>query len=142
MENQKVQDLGKTEDNDDSSSSEIEQKPKQVKPKKILSEKQKETLAKGREKRDSLRREIIEKKKLEDEEKKKQLENKIVKKAITIKKKQIKMEKVLELSEDADSEDDRPPPIRRIARPKAPPNTPVIRPVAPPAPQAPKFIFL
>ena len=141
MENDKVQALGKNDESDESSSSEIEQKPKAVKPKKVLTDKQKETLAKGREKRDALRRENIAKKQLEEEEKKKQLENKIVKKAITIKKKQIKMEKVLELSEDADSEDDRPPPIRRIARPKAPPNTPAIKPAPTPTPP-PRFVFL
>ena len=139
MENQKVQDLGKTEDNDDSSSSEIEQKPKQVKPKKILSEKQKETLAKGREKRDVLRRENIEKKKMEEEEKKKELENKIVKKAISVKKKQLKLEKVLELSQ-TETEDEAPPPVRRITQPKQVPKAPILKPVAS-IPQVPRFVF-
>ena len=139
METKKMETLEKNEES--SSGSEIEYKPK---PKRVMTEKQKEigrqNLAKGRERRDALRRENIEKKKLEEDEKKKEMESKIVRKAITIKKKQLKMEKVLELSEDADSEDDRPPPIRRIARPKAPPNTPVIKPTPTPAPP-PRFVF-
>jgi hypothetical protein len=64
----------------------------QPKPKKKLTEKQLEALAKGRQKR-------LEAKKQEVEETKKKLEDKIVKKAIAIKKKQIKKEQVLELSE-------------------------------------------
>jgi len=129
------------EKNEESSSgSEIEYKPK---PKRVMTEKQKEigrqNLAKGRERRDALRRENIEKKKLEEDEKKKEMETKIVKKAIAIKKKQIKMEKVLEITE-SEEEDDRPPPVRRIARPKAPPNTPVIKPTPTPAPP-PRFVF-
>ena len=129
------------EKNEESSSgSEIEYKPK---PKRVMTEKQKEigrqNLAKGRERRDALRRENIEKKKLEEDEKKKEMESKIVRKAITIKKKQLKMEKVLEITE-SEEEDDRPPPSRRIARPKAPPNTPVIKPTHTPAPP-PRFVF-
>ena len=89
----------------DESDDEIELKPKQTKAKRPMTEKQRENLIKGREKRDELRRQRAEEKARQDAEYKKQVEDKLVKKAIQIKKKQIKEQKLIE--PDPESEDDK-----------------------------------
>ena len=102
-----------------SSDSEIEKQPakplkvydQQVKPKRVLSEKQKEGLQRGRERRDELRRERAEEKTRQEDEYKKVVEQKVVKKAIQIKKKQLKQQKIIEPDSDTDSEV--PPPRQR-----------------------------
>ncbi len=86
----------------DESDDEIEYKPQ--KPKRQLSEKQMENLIKGREKRDTLRKQRLEEKAKQNNEYKKQVEEKIVKKAIQIKKKQLKQEKLIEPEPDSDDE--------------------------------------
>ena len=92
---------------------------KEPKPKRVLTDKQKETLAKGRESRDLKRRERFNENTKKAEEEKKVIEQKIVKKAIQIKKKQIKREKVIALSDD-DEEDEEPSPPPRQRAVKAP----------------------
>lgn len=117
------------------SDNEIEQKSQQKpippKPKRVISEKQKENLKKGRELRDEIRKQRLEEHRQENERRQKEIEEKIVKKAITIKKKQIKQEKILELSEhDSDIEIPRASvkpviqrqPVQRLPAP--PPPTP------------------
>ena len=108
-----------------------QQKPQAPKPKRILSEKQKENLKKGREQRDEIRKQRLEEYRQESERRQKEVEEKIVKKAITIKKKQIKQEKILALSEsEGDLEIPRTPikpviqrqPVQRMPAP--PPPTP------------------
>ena len=71
------------------------------KKKRVATEKQLEGMKKGREKLQQKHKENKEKKILEEEEKKKELESKIVNKAISIKKKQIKKQIALdEISDD------------------------------------------
>ena len=129
----------------ESSDSEIEVKPKATPSnsrvgaqpqKRVLSDKQKETLVKGREKRDALRRERLAEKQKQEEVSKKVLEEKIVKKAIQIKKKQIKKEKIVEPSDD-ESSDLPPPPTPKMRRTVS--HSPY-----PPAPMKPahKIIFV
>jgi hypothetical protein len=86
----------------DESDDEIEYKPQ--KPKRQLSEKQMENLIKGREKRDALRKQRLEEKTKQNEEYKKVVEEKIVKKAIQIKKKKLKQEKLIEPEPESDDE--------------------------------------
>ena len=88
--------------------SDIQQKPKTKRP---LTDKQRETLIKGRERRDAIRKERMEEKARQDAEYQKQLEEKIIKKAIQLKKKQIKQQKVIE--PDSESEEMPPPPTLR-----------------------------
>lgn len=88
---------------------------KKTKEKKQRTEKQIEATNKMRDrlKEETLRR--AEQKKLEEEQRKKQLEEKIVNKALSIKKKQIKKEKVL----DAISDDETPlEEVKKIIRSK------------------------
>jgi hypothetical protein len=108
-----------------------------VKPKKVLSDKQKENLTKGREVRNAKRKERIDSRKQEEDQKKKEIEEKIVKKAISIKKKEIKLKKVLELSE-SEVDDEPPVPVRRVAPPV---RKPVTTPAVPPPPTKPRIIF-
>lgn len=89
-----------TDDTDD----EIEYKPQQVKPKRQISEKQMENLIQGRIKRDELRKQRAEEKAKQDEEYKRVVEEKIVKKAIQIKKKKLKQEKLIEPDPESDNE--------------------------------------
>jgi hypothetical protein len=137
MDNDKVEDLGvSTDDN-------IEKTPVAPKPKKALTDKQKETLAKGRELRDQKRKERIAEKQRQEEEQKREIEEKIVKKAIAIKKKQIRKQKIIEPTPSEDeADDDEPPPVRRKAPPKqvAQPKAPSLAPQ--PAPKKPGIIFL
>lgn len=70
------------------------------KPKKELSDKQKETLLRAREKRQENIKKIREDKEKQKQQAEKEMEEKIVKKAIAIKKKQIKKEKVIQLTPD------------------------------------------
>ena len=89
------------------------------KPKRVLSERQKETLARGRQIRDEKRKMRAEEKQKVNEERKKEMEEKIVKKAIRIKKKQIKQEQILEPTEsETEAEEEiksipKPPKLRR-----------------------------
>ena len=79
------------------------------KPKKTASEAQIRNLEKGRLRRDEIRKQRINERTEKEAEAKVVLEERIVKKAICIKKKQLKKEKVIELSSD---EDDIPPPLK------------------------------
>lgn len=122
------------------SSSESDGKELEVKPKakRALTEKQKETLDKGRARRDELRRERLAAKQKEEEDNKKALEEKIVKKAIQIKKKQIKQQKVVEPeSEETDDEPPQSKSARSVALGKAPARKQVAsaRPPLPPTPK-------
>lgn len=136
MDNDKVEDLGKSTDD------EIEQKPVAPKPKKVLTERQKETLAKGRELRDQKRKERIAEKQKQEEEHKREIEQKIVKKAIAIKKKEIRKQKIIEPTpSDDEIDDETPPPVKRKPQPKqSAPRAPTIAPQ--PAPRQPKVIYL
>ena len=106
-----------------SSDEEIEKKPRKSrakpkekvydmgspKPKKTASEAQIRNLEKGRLRRDEIRKQRINERTEKEAEAKVVLEERIVKKAICIKKKQLKKEKVIELSSD---DDDIPPPLK------------------------------
>lgn len=133
---------------DDSTDDEIEFKPRTLgvsanargcsdcpqapKPKRQLSEKQMETLIKGREKRDALRKQRMEEKAKQAEEYKKQVEEKLVKKAIQIKKKQLKEQKLLEPDPESDNE------TLIKSKPKKPAP---VQPFTPPPPQPQRRIF-
>jgi hypothetical protein len=119
------------------------------KPKKVATEKQLEAMRLGREKRDQqikLRREAEEQEKAIQ---KKLLEDKIVKKAISIKKKEIKKSTLL----DEISDDDTPiEEIKTVMKAKpipkqVAPQAPKVQPPPPPAPKAieikkPTFYFV
>ena len=106
-----------------SSDEEIEKKPRKSrakpkekvydmgspKPKKTASEAHIRNLEKGRLRRDEIRKQRINERTEKEAEAKVVLEERIVKKAICIKKKQLKKEKVIELSSD---DDDIPPPLK------------------------------
>lgn len=97
--------------------------PKPEKVKRQLSEKQKENLIRGRQLRDAKRQERMKEKQVYEEKQKEKLEEKIVKRAIQIKKRQLKKEKIIEPSDD-EEEDEQPAPIKRVptkARAKLPP---------------------
>ena len=79
------------------------------KAKKPPSEAQIRNLEKGRLRRDEIRKQRINERAEKEAEAKVELEQRIVKKAICIKKKQLKKEKVIELSSD---DDDTPPPLK------------------------------
>lgn len=79
------------------------------KAKKPPSEAQIKNLEKGRLRRDEIRKQRINERAEKEAEAKVELEQRIVKKAICIKKKQLKKEKVIELSSD---DDDTPPPLK------------------------------
>ena len=79
------------------------------KAKKPPSEAQIRNLEKGRLRRDEIKKQRIAERAEKEAEAKVQLEERIVKKAICIKKKQLKKEKVIELSSD---DDDTPPPLK------------------------------
>lgn len=101
-----------------------------TKPKRQLTEKQLEALKRGQEKRDEnarLRKDAAEKKAAEDKLK---LEQKIVKKAISIKKKELKRQAAL----DAVSDDETPiEKIKELGKPTVSPKTPSL-PEQPPVP--------
>lgn len=101
-----------------------------VKQKRQPSAKQIENLQKGRERRDDKRRERIEENKRLEYERQKEIEEKIVKKAIQVKKRQIRQQKIIEPDSDDDYEDEPPPKpvLRRAAtqRQYAPPRKPQI----------------
>ncbi len=80
--------------------------PKQIKPKRQITEKQMENLIKGREKRDALRKQRLDEKAKQAEEYKKQVEEKLVKKAIQIKKKQLKEQKLIEPEPESDNDNE------------------------------------
>lgn len=87
------------------SDNEIELKPKKEKVKKVLSDKQKESLEKGR-----IRRKENLNKKKEEEEKiknltKKEVEDKVVKKAVVLKKKQILQSIINDTPDDEEIEE-------------------------------------
>jgi hypothetical protein len=112
-----------------------------TKPKKQLTEKQKEALKRGQQKRDENRERMKAEKLKKEEEEKRILEEKLVKKAIAVKKKQIKKQMVLdEISDDEDK------PIQKQGREtKVSPTTPSLPsaiPTAPIQPPKPKIIFV
>jgi len=107
LENNKVGDLGKKEDDLQisavTSTSPVENSVTEnavevplTKPKKKLTEKQLEALKKGQQTRDENRKKRLDEMQRKQEEEKKILEEKLVKKAIAIKKKQIKKQAILE----------------------------------------------
>jgi hypothetical protein len=88
-------------ENEETESLEAEKVEALPKKKRIASEKQLKGMEIGRQKLKQKHEEARQKKLLEEEENKKQLEEKIVKKAVSIKKKQIKKELALdEISDD------------------------------------------
>ncbi len=97
------------------------------KPKRLLSEKQKEALANAREKRKvNIQTRNEEKQKIQEQQKK-ETEQKIVKKAIAIKKKQIKIESLVNLTPDEEEAYDEPvkTPVRKTPAPsRNPPKQP------------------
>jgi hypothetical protein len=119
----KVQPVIESSSSSSESEEELEKKPVRKskatiynvedKPKRQPSQKQLENLEKGRIARDNIRKQRI--KEREDAEKeqqlklKQELEEKIVKKAILVKKKQLKKAAILE---PTDSESDTPPPLK------------------------------
>ena len=119
--------------NDASSDDEIEI----VKPKKILTDRQKETLLKAREKRTENIKRIREEKEQKRQEEEKAKEEKIVKKAIAIKKKQIKKEKIVELTPEEEEIYEEPikAQVRKV-------NPPPRNPVKQPEPVKPRIMFI
>lgn len=88
-------------DSEESDSLQVEKVEVLPKKKRVASEKQLKGMEIGREKLKQKHKEIKEKKQLEEEENKKKLEEKIIKKAVSLKKKQIKKELALdEISDD------------------------------------------
>ena len=75
-----------------------------TKTKRQLTEKQLDTLKKGQEIRNANREKRAEEKRQKEEEKKKQVEEKLVKKAIAVKKKQLKQQQILDEISDYDEE--------------------------------------
>jgi hypothetical protein len=101
----------------------------ELKPKKVLTEKQIEALKKGQAKRDENReakRKEAEQKALEE---KKIAEEKLIKKAIAVRKKQIKKEQILNELSDDDSPVEKIKETKIVAEPKIPekPKGPVIK---------------
>lgn len=91
---------------------------KPIKPKRQQTEKQKEVTAKMRQKLLEKRERDKEIKKILEEQKKQEIEDKVVKKAISIKKKQIKKQEVLD--EISDYDDDNIPIKRAPAKKQQP----------------------
>ena len=121
--------------------------PKKEKPKRVLNEAQLEGMKKGRETLALRNAEKREQRLQEEAERKRQLEEKVVSKAISIKKKQLKQE--IALDEISDDET----PIEEIkqkviAKKQTAPSTPRVQtpaPTAPPPPPMkakPTFIFM
>ena len=112
---------------------EINAEPKAKKP---LSDKQKETLQKGRERRKETLMKSKEEKEALKKKQEEELNNKIVKKAILIKKKQIKMESILQKTpeEEEIEEQETKTPVKRISVPKAA--------AKPQQPSMPKYVFM
>ncbi len=148
MKKEKVGTLGDSHKNDvieelSESDDEIEQqKPVApiIKQKRVPTDKQKEILAKGRELRDTKRKERLTEKQKQDEEYKKELESKIVKKAIAIKKKQIRKHKVIEPTPSDEEDDDEPQPPPRKVKVYNPKPLPTL--AIQPTPRQPKIIFI
>lgn len=117
----------------------LEQKKQTIKQKRVVkprTENQLASLAKGRENRKNNIKSITEAKKLKQEEDKKLREEKIVKKAIAIKKKQIKKESILD-----DVSDDETP-VEEIIKTIKKKVQPVPQTVPQPVPQsASRFVF-
>lgn len=122
----------KPQESESESDGEIEvKKPEKIK--RILTDKQKETLQKGRERRkENMAIKKAEIAKIKEQEKT-ELDQKIVKKAILIKKRQIKNEKLLQTTPDEDEVEDEPV--------RAPRKT-VNYPLQPQRPQPPKIVFI
>ena len=122
LENGNIGDLGKTESvppvpQESESKIPLTENAVEVpltKPKKVLSEKQKEALKRGQDKRNENRELRAAEMKRKKEEEQKILEEKLVKKAIAVKKKQIKRAALLEeISDDEQGTDGSPatPPL-------------------------------
>ncbi len=123
----------------------------EIKPKKVLTEKQKEVLRLAREKRtQNIRMKNEEKTKQKEEEEKKKNEL-IVKKAVAIKKKEMKQKAIIQLTPEEEEAYEEPikAPVKKVnAPPRNPPlsvghsaidrrsNEP------PPPPTRPKFVFI
>lgn len=140
LENGNIGDLGKTESvppvpQESESKSPLTENAVEVpltKPKKVLSEKQKEALKRGQDKRNENRELRAAEMKRKKEEEQKILEEKLVKKAIAVKKKQIKRAALLEEISDDET------PAKEVPLQKTP-EIPVAPAVAP-KPQ-PRIIF-
>lgn len=132
LENGSVGDLGKSEDlsisldksatfcTSEKSVTEDAVEVPLTKPKKILSEKQKEALKRGQDKRNENRELRAAEMKRKKEEEQKILEEKLIKKAIAVKKKQIKRAALLEEISD----DETPPKVPLQKPPETPPVAP------------------
>ena len=118
------------------SDNEIEKKPDVTRPKRVQSEKQIEAFKRAREKR----MENITKRKLEQQtlkqDEKVEIETKIVKKAIAIKKKKIKQEKIIEMTQSDESASDYEVPKQKTVRRQVHQNIP------PPIPEKPEILFI
>lgn len=134
--------------NEQEESSDDEIEIKHAKPKRELTDKQKETLQRGRVKRhENMIKKKEELSKIKEQEKS-ELDNKIVKKAIAIKKKQIKLEEILKQTPDENEDDEKSvkAPVKRITTQQAqaqaqPPKQQQPKEQAP-KPQPPKYIFI
>jgi len=116
----------KVSDETDSDADDASKNIQAPKPKRQQTEKQKEATAKMRQKLAEKHALIREQKAKQAEETKKVVEEKVVKKAIAIKKKQIKQQKVLdEISDDDTPIEEIIPVVRKATR--RPEYTPVIR---------------
>jgi len=111
-----------------SSDSEEEVKPK--KPKRERTEKQKEHFARLSEQNKKRFEEKRLKKEEEEKQRKEELEKKVIEKAIKLKKKQIKKERILEELSESDTEIEKPKRPSSTVRPKVEPK--IFQPPLPP----------
>jgi len=129
LENENVGSVGNNDAVNEELSEEKVESIQELKPKKVLTEKQMEALKKGQAKRDENRetkRKEAEHKALEE---KKIAEEKLIKKAIAVRKKQIKKEQILnELSDDDNpvQKTKEHPPLPKV-EPKLEPKKPTIK---------------
>jgi len=108
LEDNNLGEVGKTDEEKEEKIETIDDKEQITKPKKKLTEKQLEALRKGQQTRDANTKKRREEAERIAEEERKKLEEKIVRKAISIKKKQIKKQSALDEIEDDET------PIQKI----------------------------
>ena len=114
LEDNNLGEVGKTNEEPEEKVETIDDKEEITKPKKKLTEKQLEALRKGQQTRDANAKKRKEEAERIAEEERKKLEEKIVRKAISIKKKQIKKQSALDEIEDDDTPIQK---IKEIAQP-------------------------
>jgi hypothetical protein len=129
LEDDNLGEVGKQDDSIEEKVETIDDKEQITKPKKKLTEKQLEALRKGQQTRDANAKKRKEEAERLAEEERKKLEEKIVRKAISIKKKQIKKQSALDEIEDDET------PIQKIKEisigTKIPVKPPIDEPVKP-----------